>query len=168
MIRSLRFRDAVSWTSCRILVQAWDWFTEQMGILFCAKVDWSNDVVIQAPRETDKEYARFRFQVEEWVLDGSSSWDTWNEETSKDDSQFAGFWSKCQQELWYWYPVCGAEEKPALVHLGVGEAQLGEVQDLLCQDGKVCGIQAVLQASVWFPQAEFQWTCSQVRVINRF
>lgn len=106
--------------------------------------------------------------VKYWVLDGSSSWDTWNEETSKDDSQFAGFWSKCQQELWYWYPVCGAEEKPALVHLGVGEAQLGEVQDLLCQDGKVCGIQAVLQASVWFPQAEFQWTCSQVRVINRF
>ena len=40
-----------------------------MGILFCAKVDWSNDVVIQAPRESDKEYARFRFQVEELSIE---------------------------------------------------------------------------------------------------
>ena len=87
MVRSLRFRNARDkldseppvyiriwagllglWPSvtnggCRVLIQARDWFMDQMGSLFRAKISWSNDVMIRGPRESDKEYARFGFLV---------------------------------------------------------------------------------------------------------
>lgn len=41
-----------------------DWFLEQMGTFSRDRVDWSNDVVIRLPRDSDREYAKFGFNLE--------------------------------------------------------------------------------------------------------
>ena len=63
-----------SWPSitnggCRVLLQAREWFLKQSEVLSQARISWSNGVVLQVPRESDKDYARFRFKLEDLSID---------------------------------------------------------------------------------------------------
>ena len=89
MILSLRYRDERDkladfsppmvrlWTSmlgnwpsptcggCRYLLQARDWFIQQMEVLAEARVRWSSGKVLKSPVEEDRIYSRFNLSLEE-------------------------------------------------------------------------------------------------------
>ena len=114
------------------MIQARDWFTDQIGSLFCAKISCSNDVMIRGPRESDKEYARFRFLFEDLCIESWMDLVSGIQEMLRPPGMSAGVLifdpsKNLCADIGAQCALCSTQEEPVLVYYGVGQAEPGSV-----------------------------------------